>query len=398
MLDGLDDIGWASLEHAYGPAADVPGNLRGLLAGSQEERRRALSGLYGGICHQGTRYEASAPAVPFLLELLEDPATPDRAAILGLVAAIAVGQHEAWLPGGFPAAELRTAAAGGAELLAAAPPPAEDDEDEDFEDGTRLDYWEGLDDAQQHALAAYVDVAAYDAVGAGQPVLRGLLADGDAAVRAGAAFTLGWFAEDQKGVDGNANVAALTGAVGDLSRSVAATALVALGLLGTTMPAALQDPKAEIRWGTAIALARVHGAGAGADAAAELLGWAGGTSTARPGIPFLGGDLAGYAALSLPGLGDAYAAATLDALLARLGSVTGVETLPVLGTALRAAFPDGPRPAGAALDATQRRLARVLAGAPAAWQLGGHRFGNVTGLLRAYGLPGDPEELRALAA
>jgi hypothetical protein len=392
MLDDLDDIDWSSLEHAYGPATDVPEHLRGLLAGSAQERGRALSGLYGGICHQGTRYEASAPAVPFLLELLEDPATPDRAAIAGLVAAVAVGQHETWLPGGFPVADLRAAAAGGAELLRAAPPPAEDDEDEDFDGETRLDYWEGLDDAQQGALAAYVDVAAYDAVGAGQPVLRGLLADGDAAVRAGAAFTLGWFGEDPA-----ANVAALTGAVGDLSRSVAATALVALGLLGTTMPAALQDPKAEIRWGAAIALARVHGAGTGAGAAAELLGWAGGTSTARAGIPFLDGDLAGYAALSLPGLGDAYAAAALDALLARLGSVTGVATLPVLGTALRAVLPDGPLPAGAALDAAQRRLARVLAGAPAAWQLGGRRFGNVTELLRAYGLPTEPAELRARA-
>ncbi|WP_327010895.1 HEAT repeat domain-containing protein [Dactylosporangium sp. NBC_01737] len=400
MLDGLDDIDWASLEHAYGPATDVPGHVRGLLAGSPEERRRALSGLYGGICHQGTRYEASAPAVPFLLEVLQDPATPDRAAIMGLVSAIAVGQHEAWLPGGFPVAELRAAATGGAQLLQAAPPPAEDDEDEDdedfedgdFEGGSRLDYWESLDEAQQQAFAAYVDVAAYDAVGAGQPVLRELLADGDAAVRAGAAFTLGWFGEDA-----SANVAALTGAVGDPSRSVAATALVALGLLGTAMPAALQDPKAEIRWGTAIALARLHGAGTPADAVAELLGWAGGASTARAGIPFLGGDLAGYAALSLPGLGDAYAAAALDALLARLGSVTGVETLPVLGTALRVVFPDGPRPAGAPLDAAQRRLAAALAGAPAAWQFDGRRFGNVTGLVRAYGLPGDPDELRVLA-
>jgi HEAT repeat protein len=392
MFARLDDIDWASLEHAYGPATDVPGHLRDLRAGSAQARRRALSGLYGGICHQGTRYEASAPAVPFLLELLADPATPDRAAIVGLVAAIGVGQHEAWLPGGFPVAELRAAAEGGAELLRAAPPPAEDDEDEDFEGDTRLDYWEGLDAAQQGTLAAYIDVAAYDAVRAGLPVLRGLLSDGDAIVRARAAFTLGWFGED-----GPANVAALTGAAADPSRSVAATALVALGLLGTAVPAALQDSKAEIRWGAAIALARLRGAGAGADVAAELLGWAGGASTARAGIPFLDGDLAGYAALSLPSLGDAYAAAALDALLARLGSVTGVATLPVLGTALRAVFPDGPLPRGAALDPAQRRLARVLAGAPAAWRLGEHRFGNVSALVRAYGLPGDPEELGALA-
>ncbi len=88
----------------------------------------------------------------------------------------------------------------------------------------------------------------------------------------------------------------------------------------------------------------------------------------------------------------------LFAACARLGSVTGVETLPVLRTALRAAFPDGPVRAGEPLDATQRRFAAVLAGAPAAWQFGGRRFGNVTELLRAYGLPGDPAELGALAS
>lgn len=256
MLDGLDKIDWAALEHAHGPAADVPGHLRGLLAPAAQDRRRALSALYDGICHQGARYEASAPAVPFLLELLRDPRTPDRAAIAGLVAGIAVGRHETWLPGGFPIVELRA------------------------------------------ATAADAEVAAYDAVRAGLPLLRELLAGGDPPVRAAAAFILAWFPEETR-----AGVAALTFAAADPSRSVAATALVALGLLGTGMPAALQDPKPEIRWGAAIALARVHGAQAGV--AEELLRWVGGTRTAWPGIPFLGGDLAAYATLALRGLGHA---------------------------------------------------------------------------------------------
>ena len=425
MLDGLDDLDWASLEHAYGPAADVPGHVRALRSGSAQDRRRALTGLYGGICHQGTRYEASAPAVPFLLELLADPATPDRAAVAELVAAIAVGHHEAWLPGGFPVADLRAAAEGGAELLRAAPPPAEDDEDEDFEGESRHDYWDGLDDAQRSAMGAYVELAAYDAVRAGLPVLRDLLiggdAHGDAALRAAAAFTLGWFPEDEA-----ASVAVLTAAVADPSRSVAATAIVALGLLGTVVPAALHDARPEIRWAAAVALARVRGAGAGEEAAAELLRWAGGATTARAGIPFLDGDLAGYAALSLPALVSGAAALSspplasgdaasgppprasgeaasdtpplalgdaLDALLARLGTVTGVETLPVLSTALRFVFPDGP---GSGAAGPRHRLVQALAEAPAAWQIGGHRFANVSGLLRSYGLPGDPEGMNAL--
>ncbi|MFF5228519.1 hypothetical protein [Dactylosporangium sp. NPDC000521] len=401
MLDGLDDLDWASLEHAYGPAADVPGHVRALRSESADDRRRALSGLYGGICHQGTRYEASAPAVPFLLELLADPATPDRAAVARLVASIAVGHHEAWLPVGFPVADLRAAAEGGAELLRAAPPPAEDDEDEDFEGESRLDYWDGLDDAQRSVMAAFVELAAYDAVRAGLPVLRDLLtggdAHGDAALRAAAAFTLGWFPEDEA-----ASVAVLTAAVADPSRSVAATAIVALGLLGTVVPAALHDARPEIRWAAAVALARVRGAAAGEEAAAELLRWAGGATTARAGIPFLDGDLAGYAALSLPALASSDSASdpsplasgeALDALLARLGTVTGVETLPVLGTALGLVFPDGP---GTGAAGPRHRLVKALADAPAAWQIGGRRFADVSGLLRSYGLPGDPEGMNAL--
>ncbi|MEU0560652.1 hypothetical protein [Dactylosporangium sp. NPDC006015] len=390
MLDGLDDIDWASLEHAYGPAADVPGHLRALRSGAAGDRRGALSGLYGGICHQGTRYEASAPAVPFLLELLADPATPDRAAVVELVASIAVGHHGTWLPDGFPAAGLRAAAVGGAELLRAAPPPAEDDEDEDFEGESRLDYWEALGDDQRSAMAAHVELAAYDAVRAGLPVLRELViggdAHGDAALRAAAAFTLGWFPEDDA-----ASVAVLTAAVADPSRSVAATAVVSLGLLGTVVPAALRDTRGEIRWAAAVALARVRGAGAGDEATRELLRWAGGASTARAGIPFLGGDLAGYAALSLPALAAGDAA--LDALLARLGTVTGVETLPVLGTALRLVFPDGP---GSGVAGPRQRLVRALAEAPAAWQIGGRKSGDVSGLLRSFGLPGDPAAMNDL--
>lgn len=31
LLDGLDEVDWGSLHHAYGPATDVPGLLRALV-------------------------------------------------------------------------------------------------------------------------------------------------------------------------------------------------------------------------------------------------------------------------------------------------------------------------------------------------------------------------------
>ena len=111
MLDGLDQIPWSQLSHAYGPATDVPELIRRLAAGSIEEREAALSELYGTIWHQGTVYEATPYAVPFLIELVTDPAIPDRCHILSLLQAIAEGwvncQKYAAQPGKFvPAASV----------------------------------------------------------------------------------------------------------------------------------------------------------------------------------------------------------------------------------------------------------------------------------------------------
>jgi hypothetical protein len=46
VLDGLGDVDWRDLEHAYGPAADVPGQIHALVSPDAETRRRALSELY----------------------------------------------------------------------------------------------------------------------------------------------------------------------------------------------------------------------------------------------------------------------------------------------------------------------------------------------------------------
>jgi hypothetical protein len=50
----------------------------------------ALQKLFGNIWHQGTVYEATAPAVPFLVELLASPRA-DRAGVLELLGLIATG-------------------------------------------------------------------------------------------------------------------------------------------------------------------------------------------------------------------------------------------------------------------------------------------------------------------
>src|SRR5258708_25831389 len=93
MLDRLDDIPWNRLTHAHGPAEDVPDLLRRLRTARAEmmDEQSPLWHLFGTIWHQGTVYEATAYAVPFLIELAACPLVPDRLGILELLASIATG-------------------------------------------------------------------------------------------------------------------------------------------------------------------------------------------------------------------------------------------------------------------------------------------------------------------
>lgn len=93
MMDELDNIPWHQLTHAYGSAEDVPELLRELRTASPDLQGEdsPLWHLFGNIWHQGTVYEATSYAVPFLIEAAVDPTTPDRAGILQLLTEIANG-------------------------------------------------------------------------------------------------------------------------------------------------------------------------------------------------------------------------------------------------------------------------------------------------------------------
>ncbi|MBZ0285497.1 MAG: hypothetical protein K8L97_32505 [Anaerolineae bacterium] len=92
MLDGLDDIKWGELTHAYGSAADVPDLIRQLLNDDEETLEETFEGLFSNIWHQGTVYEASAYAVPFLIELVQSETVLMREGILSLLSCIASGR------------------------------------------------------------------------------------------------------------------------------------------------------------------------------------------------------------------------------------------------------------------------------------------------------------------
>jgi hypothetical protein len=90
MLDRLDDVPWQSLRHAYGTAEDVPVLIR-TLTRSDDQQEDALADLLGNIWHQGTVYEASSFAVPFLVGLAAEPSITRRDEILGLIGSLATG-------------------------------------------------------------------------------------------------------------------------------------------------------------------------------------------------------------------------------------------------------------------------------------------------------------------
>ena len=94
-LAGLDEIDWHSLQHAYGPADDVPRLLRLLLSGDEEVRDSAWQELHGNIWHQGDVYQATSYAVPFLIRMLHSEEIPDKDGILGFLRAVATARP--WL-------------------------------------------------------------------------------------------------------------------------------------------------------------------------------------------------------------------------------------------------------------------------------------------------------------
>ncbi|MDT0318720.1 HEAT repeat domain-containing protein [Streptomyces millisiae] len=405
-LAGLDTIDWAALGHAYGSAADVPGLLRALCAADEEERLGALGKLYTNIFHQGSRYEATAHAVPFLARIAADTSLADRDAVLGLLAGLAIGYDEAHLPGGVDTAGWRSRVA---EFVARDPAEVLAEFDrfvaEAPDEGERRarEWRRQMFDCAYEQRAAAAELAAYDAVRGEVPAVTALLADADPGVRAGAAYVLGWFPEEAAGT--------LPALLGLLERETdpgaTATALVAVGLLGTPGDAALAARlrprlaagEAVVRWAAATALARLgHPARDAAAVLAELAAaQAEPPSSGATGVPFHEGDLRGYSAASLTLLADRHPDETLSAATDGLAAAaSGPAVFPVAAAALRLAFGDErptPLPPFAELTPGQRRLVGVLA------ELDEHTrsWVNFLEIVDAWGLPRQREALRAYA-
>jgi hypothetical protein len=274
----LDSIDWASLTHAYGSAEDMPGLIGDLRSSDAEVRKAAMYELYGNIYHQGTRYEASAYAVPFLLELVDDPATPGRDKVIQLLSCLATGYTPYIVTaGGFPIAEIRDKLAQVPEETWRRWSQAIKDWSEVFRTGQRLPF--PLAKPERRLFDTWHALAAYEAVRAGVPLLLTCLADPDAEVVGEAIHALAWFPEDVTSIRPR-----LLDIASDDQRpaEIVGAALLALGLVGgeCTQPVAdlldrnLAGTDPSLRWAAAVAFAQLAREGMPDTARAELRGWA----------------------------------------------------------------------------------------------------------------------------
>lgn len=71
-LAGADDVDWADLGCAFGPADAVGDLLRGLVSEDAAVRDHGLDTLISTVWHQGTVYEVTPATVPFLVAVVLD--------------------------------------------------------------------------------------------------------------------------------------------------------------------------------------------------------------------------------------------------------------------------------------------------------------------------------------
>ncbi|CAI7642420.1 unnamed protein product [Penicillium manginii] len=227
----LDSVNWASLHHAYGEATDVPDNLRALLSPKTSDRSNAYEALSSNIFHQATRYEATAYAVPYLLKILENPATPARASVINYLVDLALGIPSTFLPHGVNIIAWRQwtekiyAPGYEAEYY------AEHDKDENQRKMREYVRHVGLERQRRYAKH---ELAAYDAVCAGVPLFQKLLEEEeDVEIRAFAAYALAWFPGEGAGGRNRSSAGALQRVLDREGEDilVLSSAIIALGLL-----------------------------------------------------------------------------------------------------------------------------------------------------------------------
>jgi hypothetical protein len=402
MLEGLDRVNWSRLTDAYGPASNTPDHINRLGSSRPKERKEAREALYATIFHQGTRYPSTAPAVPFLFALLDDPATPEKDEIIRLLVHLAVGYPERFLPLGIdPAAEFKDADA-------LAPEEAGP---------------EHYDDYSPEVVARWARNA-YNAVRRRVGRFRDLARDPDAKTRKAAVFALAWFpAAARMSVPVVRRVARGRGRPDER-----ANAILCLGILGRYLGSSSDaswleeqlgpDRPYAMRITAAISLGVLLGGKLPAEALDVLLEAvqdADRDAKEGPRVSWEFGSLICHACEALRSLALRPAEPVLSALCRAAETVQPYwPSLTILRTLLGLVFrdrqgvrhvrdpnsPDGRRRLyrePARLTAAQRRAVEAIVRSPH-WKPGPPVFGPHEEELYCRGLPADQDKLRRLLA
>jgi tetratricopeptide (TPR) repeat protein len=359
LMEGLDKVAWAELEHAYGSAADVPDLLRRLLDADPKARIVALDALYGNVFHQGTRYPATPYVVPFLIDLCGSAEVPRRGDLLRFWGSLIAGYFSV---------RERPTWGDGERVYVGGEAQVPDDDDDGFAE-------------ELHQI--------YRASVRGHELARALLASDEAAVRAGAAYvlacmpTMAWAA-----------VPALERALRSEPDGVLRAALAfALGELGAADPLRrllAEDPAPSARCMAACQLARLD---RNAELVGPLLDFVARPIDSYQEIPGAGGASTGDAAISIAHLPAEAQRAAVPAICDRLDQARSFDTMPLVEALMSAAFPERDQLYSdpAELSDLQREVLGRMVKTEELWSIG-----NLSWRMRARGVPQDRARCAAL--
>jgi hypothetical protein len=380
MLNQLESIPWSTLLHAYGPASDVANQIRALASTDAETRKQALWELCGNIFHQGTRYQATPYAIPFLYELLRTANTPDKHDIIYLLVNLALGYEEAFLPDGLDPGTFRR-------YLGEA--------DRQLSRAERAE-------CAKYGYGPQVDIDCYDAVRHGIPTLLSLLDQDDTPVQQAAIYALSWFPEDAA-----TSMPRLFQLLDkQVDPTTLATTILAIGLLARVSTAHADIEKLRpflfhdvllIRVAAAIGLAREPLEHRIIDALIEALLSSEQLPAMSADIRFNEGNLVGYASLVLARYGATSREQIVPALCQTLLTATPYESLDITRALLDMIIVDSTTPIRNMpvdqLDKLQQQALQAIAD-HGGWKIDDAGFVNYCELVRAYGLPDSQEALQ----
>lgn len=357
MLETLDEIPWAQLEHANGDAADVPGLIRQLSDPDPQILNKALSRLYETVFHQGIRFPATPFVIPFLMELCESPLTPDRGTLLHfwgdlITGAFSIQERPLWSDG------LRIYS---------------EEPGQDF--GTNPEYGKILQDIYEASLP-------------GESLLYQLLEDEDSFTRAEAAWVIGCLPTlCERSVPRLRNRL-----IKEPDEWVRAAIAFSLGENGDSD--CLQEivgNEEEDRAVKCIAACQLARLKPSSELIKPLLSFIEHPIEGYENIPGAGGTSGGDAAFSITTLPDEMQKQAIPYLCEQLGHARAIAAIPLVTSLLSAAFEIREDPLDTP-DTLQQKALISMAQAQEIWSLRG-----ISSVLAAYGLPSNRDQCAKLA-